>query len=107
LTLPLGPTLAWKRLDQVLTEVGFSVSEKSSETLSFVIRYADPDAPDSTPLIKKFAFWNKDSITPASTYRVQLSPERANTIVDVINVEGNPSETGDRILSLIFERLKY
>jgi uncharacterized lipoprotein len=107
LTLPIGPTLAWKRLDQVLNEVGFSVSEKNSETLSFVIRYADPDAPDSTPLIKKLAFWNKDPITPASTYRVQLLPEGTNTVVDVINVEGNPSETGDRILSLIFERLKF
>ena len=107
LTLPLGPTLAWQRLDQVLSEVGFSVSEKNLETFSFVIRYADSNAPDSAPLIKKLAFWKKDSITPASTYRVQLSPEGTNTIVDVMNIEGNPSETGDRILSLIFERLKY
>lgn len=107
LTLPLGPTLAWQRLDQVLSEVGFSVSEKNLEALSFVIRYADSNAPDSAPLIKKLAFWKKDSITPASTYRVQLSPEGTNTIVDVMNIEGNPSETGDRILSLIFERLKY
>ena len=107
LTLPIDPTLAWQRLDQVLYEVGFSVAEKNSETFSFVIRYADPNAPDSTPLIKKLAFWKKDSITPASTYRVQLLPEGTNTIVDVINVEGNASETGDRILSLMFERLKF
>jgi len=107
LTLPIDPTLAWQRLDQVLYEVGFSVAEKNSETFSFVIRYADPNAPDSTPLIKKLAFWKKDSITPASTYRVQLLPEGAHTVVDVTNVEGNPSETGDRILSLIFERLKF
>ena len=99
--------VARQRLDQVLSEVGFSVSEKNLETFSFVIRYADSNAPDSAPLIKKLAFWKKDSITPASTYREQLLPEGTNTIVDVINVEGNPSETGDRILSLIFERLKY
>ena len=107
LTLPLGPTVAWQRLDQVLREIGFSVPEKNLEALDFVIRYADPDAPDSTPLIKKLAFWEKDAITPASTYRVQLLPEGANTVVDVMNIEGNLSETGDRILSLIFERLKY
>jgi uncharacterized lipoprotein len=106
LALPEGPVNAWKRVEKTLDNIGFSVFDKNENKLHFFIRYADREAPDSTPLIEKFAFWKKDPITPASTFRLQLSPAGSTSVLNVINAEGNLTETGDRILSLIFERLK-
>ncbi|OUD12578.1 hypothetical protein TPSD3_15965 [Thioflexithrix psekupsensis] len=102
----------WRRVGIALDRVGFTVEERDRNTATYVVRYADPDAPTPNAPEKK-GFWQSirgdgDSPNLLQTYQLGLSElHHGLTRVQVLTWEGQTVKTSasERILSLIQEQL--
>jgi outer membrane protein assembly factor BamC len=59
-------------------------------------------------LLSKLAFWRASSPDPQTKYRVHVKEDGGRTAVQVLSAEGgvDQSDTGKKILDLLFEQLK-
>ncbi|MGH8750951.1 MAG: outer membrane protein assembly factor BamC [Burkholderiales bacterium] len=104
---------AWRRVGLALDRVGFTVEDRDRSQGLYFVRYADL-AVDGTPkqkgLLDKFAFWRSDEkkIPKNERYRIVVQGAGEESQVSILNKDGQPekSETGTRILSLLYEQLK-
>lgn len=106
---------AWRRTGLALDRVGFTVEDRDRSRGLYFVRYVDPDKnvkAQQSGMFSKLAFWRDDSRdTSQDAYLISLIGERddaGDTQVVVLNKEGerDPSETADRILSLLHEQLR-
>lgn len=104
--IPGGAKAAWTRLDRVLGDAGFSVIKKDPETLLFVLRYDDPENSTDPGFFSQLVFWKKDEPDPQRSYQLQITPAGDRTMVDLLDSNEQRTQTGDKILTLLFNKLK-
>jgi outer membrane protein assembly factor BamC len=106
---------AWRRVGLALDRVGFTVEDRDRSTGYYFVRYVDPqiDGQQSSDkdkgFLSKLAFWKSDkSGIKAEQYRVVVKEASGISEVQVQNKDGQQdnSDTGQRILSLLYEQLK-
>ncbi len=107
--LPEGFPRAWRRVGITLARVGFTVEERNREDGVYVVRYVDDVRTQKTGL-SRLAFWQKARPELGETvYRIALeggAAEAEATSVRVRDSAGAASDTGDRILELLYEEVK-
>ena len=105
---------AWRRVGLAIDRVGFTVEDRDRTKGVFFVRYADPSA-DATSgekkgFLDKLAFWKSDpKLEKTPQFRIRVSDAGASlSQVEVQNATGtaDTSETGKRILGLIYDQLK-
>ena len=117
LTLDESFSRAWRRTGLALDRVGFTVEDRDRSRGLFFVRYVDPNrdvkGEGEEGLLSKLAFWRGDEARDTSQdgYLISLIGGREggeSTQVVVLNREGerDPSETADRILTLLHEQLR-
>jgi len=106
---------AWRRVGLALDRVGFTVEDRDRSKGYYFVRYVDPqiDGQQSSDKDKGFlsrlAFWRSDkSGIKAEQYRVMVKQADSISEVQVQNKDGQQdnSDTGRRILSLLYDQLK-
>ncbi|MDR0578664.1 MAG: outer membrane protein assembly factor BamC [Candidatus Accumulibacter sp.] len=102
---------AWRRVGLALDRVGFTVEDRDRSKGLYFVRYVDPesDTQNKEPgLLSKLAFWRPSVPDPQTRYRVYVKEGGALTTVQVLTAEGGAdrSDTGKKILDLLFEQLK-
>jgi outer membrane protein assembly factor BamC len=103
---------AWRRIGLALDRVGFTVEDRDRSKGLYFVRYVDPESEvqNSDPsLLSKLAFWKPALPGPQIRYRVYVRDDGAAlTSVQVLSAEGGAdrSDTGKKILSLLFDQLK-
>jgi outer membrane protein assembly factor BamC len=104
---------AWRRVGLALDRVGFTVEDRDRSQGIYYVRYSDPEADAISKkdkgFLSKLAFWSSDSKKPQQEqYRVLLKESGDGTKVEIMDKNGQPdkSETGNKILSLLYEQLK-
>jgi outer membrane protein assembly factor BamC len=101
---------AWRRVGLALDRVGFTVEDRDRSNGLYFVRYIDPevDNKQSKGWLSKLKFWGNDEAKKNERYRIQVKENPAGTEVSVLNKEGarEQSETGKRILALLYEQLK-
>ena len=102
---------AWRRVGLALDRVGFTVEDRDRSKGLYFVRYVDPesDVQNKDPgLLSKLAFWKPSAPDPQTKYRVYVKEGGARTTVQVLSAEGgaDQSDTGKKILDLLFEQLK-
>jgi outer membrane protein assembly factor BamC len=102
---------AWRRVGLALDRVGFTVEDRDRSQGLYFVRYVDSesDAQNKDPgLFAKLAFWRPSAPEPQTKFRVQVKEGGAQTTVQVLSAEGgaDSSDTGKKILDLLFEQLK-
>ncbi len=89
--------------------MGFTVEERNREDGVYVVRYVDDVRTQKTGL-SRLAFWQKARPELGETvYRIALeggAAEAEATSVRVRDSAGAASDTGDRILELLYEEVK-
>ena len=104
--MPGAAAAVWARLDRELADAGFSVAGRDRAGFSFTVRYDDPDRHPPKTFLQKLAIWKKDRNAPAQTYSLLLTPVGEVTRVDALDDAKQRTETGDRILRVLFDNLK-
>jgi outer membrane protein assembly factor BamC len=102
---------AWRRVGLALDRVGFTVEDRDRSQGLYFVRYVDPesDVQNNEPgLLSKLAFWRASTPDPQTKYRVHVKEDGGRTAVQVLSAEGgvDQSDTGKKILDLLFEQLK-
>ena len=105
---------AWRRVGLALDRVGFTVEDRDRSKGLYYVRYVDPDADgnskQSNGVLSKLAFWRSSSDDKDRTpqYRIAVKDTNAACEVNVLNKDGqlDKTDTGHRILSLLYEQLK-
>lgn len=106
---------AWRRVGLALDRVGFTVEDRDRSKGYYFVRYVDPQidgqqSPDKDKgFLSKLAFWKSDtSGIKSEQYRVMVKESAGVSEVQVLNKDGlqDSSDTGRRILSLLYEQLK-
>jgi outer membrane protein assembly factor BamC len=103
---------AWRRIGLALDRVGFTVEDRDRSKGLYFVRYVDPesDVQNNEPgLLSKLAFWKPSAPDPQTKYRVYVKESGARTAVQVLSAEGgaaDQSDTGKKILDLLFNQLK-
>lgn len=103
---------AWRRVGLALDRVGFTVEDRDRSKGLYFVRYVDPesDSRNKDPgLLSKLAFWKPSAPDPQTRYRVFVKDGGATaTTVQVLSAEGgiDQSDTGKKILGLLFDQLK-
>jgi outer membrane protein assembly factor BamC len=105
---------AWRRVGLALDRVGFAVEDRDRSKGYYFVRYVDPQIDGQTQdkdkgFLSKLAFWKADKGgIKSEQYRVVVKEANGVSAVQVLNKEGlqDSSDTGRRILSLLFEQLK-
>ena len=105
---------AWRRVGLAIDRVGFTVEDRDRTKGVFFVRYADPSAgatsEEKKGFLDKLAFWKSDpKLEKTPQFRIRVSDAGASlSQVEVQNATGTPdtSETGKRILGLIYDQLK-
>jgi outer membrane protein assembly factor BamC len=102
---------AWRRVGLALDRVGFTVEDRDRSQGLYFVRYVDPesDVQNNEPgLLSKLAFWKSSKPDPQTKYRVHVKENGARTTVHVLSAEGgaDQSDTGKKILALLFDQLK-
>lgn len=98
---------AWRRVGLSLDRIGFTVEDRDRTKGVYYVRYLDPDT-----VGKKggwFSGWfGKDDAKPKDQFQIHLKGATGGTDIEVLDKAGTPevSETGDRILGLLYEQLK-
>ncbi|NWG86615.1 MAG: outer membrane protein assembly factor BamC [Hydrogenophilaceae bacterium] len=110
LSIPEGFDRAWRRVGLALDRIGFAVEDRDRAAGIYYVRYADPDAGSKEKgFLSKLAFWSSDDSKALSQrYRVQVVEKGDATQVAVQEEGGKPlkTETGQRIINLLYEQLK-
>ena len=105
---------AWRRVGLALDRVGFTVEDRDRSKGLYYVRYVDPqaDANSKEPsgLLSKLAFWRStpDPKDRTAQYRIAVKDADPGSEVNVLSKDGqvDKTETGNRILSLLYEQLK-
>ena len=106
---------AWRRVGLALDRVGFTVEDRDRSKGYYFVRYVDPQidgqqgADKDKGFLSKLAFWKGDKGgIKTEQYRVMVKEANAVSAVQVLNKDGqqDSSETGRRILALLYEQLK-
>lgn len=103
---------AWRRVGLALDRVGFTVVDRDRSSGIYYVRYAplETQSKKQEGILSRLAFWRSDDRDKPKPeqYRIQLKPAGEGTRVSVLNKEGQPenSETGKKILSLLYDQLK-
>ena len=116
-TLELTETFdrAWRRVGLALDRVGFTVEDRDRSKGYYFVRYVDPQidgqqgSDKDKSFLSKLAFWKSDkSGIKAEQYRVVVKEAKLMSEVQVQNKDGQQdnSDTGRRILSLLYDQLK-
>jgi uncharacterized lipoprotein len=99
---------AWRRVGQTLDKMYFAVEDKDRNGGIYTIRYIDEDnAPKKKSFVSKLAFWNKSDSDEslATQYNVTLARDPLGTRVSAVDAAGEHTETGERIISLLYEQM--
>ena len=105
---------AWRRVGLALDRVGFTVEDRDRSKGLYFVRYVDPkadaDSKQSTGILSKLAFWRStpDPKDRTAQYRIAVKDADPGSEVNVLGKDGqlDKTETGNRILSLLYEQLK-
>ena len=106
---------AWRRVGLALDRVGFTVEDRDRSKGFYFVRYVDPQIDGQTSsdkdkgFLSKLAFWKSDkNAIKAEQYRVLVQEAQSVSEVQVLNKDGKQenSDTGRRILSLLYDQLK-
>jgi outer membrane protein assembly factor BamC len=105
---------AWRRVGLALDRVGFTVEDRDRSKGIYFVRYVDSDTDarkkDDPGFLSKLAFWKSGKSDPESKvqYRVHVREEGGVSRVQVLTKEGGSdnSESGRKILGLLFDQLK-
>jgi outer membrane protein assembly factor BamC len=104
---------AWRRVGLALDRAGFTVEDRDRTKGVFFVRYADPNADTNVEkkgFLDKLAFWKSDpKLEKTPQFRIRVSDAGASlSQVEVQSATGtaDTTETGKRILSLLFDQLK-
>jgi len=102
---------AWRHAGLALDQVGFTVEDRDRANGIYYVRYNDPlkDANGKEKgFLSKLAFWHSDTPPSAEQYRIHLQERENRTEVTVLTKDGTRdiSPTGQRILTLLHERLR-
>jgi outer membrane protein assembly factor BamC len=101
---------SWRRVGLALDRVGFTVEDRDRAKGTYFVRYVDPqqDVKQNKGILDKLAFWSSDSKNKPQQYRIQVKEVSDATVVTVQTDTGAPekSETGTKILTLLYEQLK-
>ncbi|MDR0379462.1 MAG: outer membrane protein assembly factor BamC [Candidatus Accumulibacter sp.] len=102
---------AWRRVGLALDRVGFTVEDRDRSQGLYFVRYVDPESEDRNNepgLLSKLAFWRAAAPDPQTRYRIHVKEEDGRTSVQVLSAEGgiDQSDTGKKILDLLFEQLR-
>ncbi|MCB1736208.1 MAG: outer membrane protein assembly factor BamC [Gammaproteobacteria bacterium] len=98
----------WQLTGLALDRVGFTVEDRDRDAGVYYVVYDDPLAGvEKKGFFSKLKFWGDDK--PKETeYRIKLATEGERTRVTVLDKSGalDTSDTGSRILALMYEQLK-
>ena len=102
---------AWRRVGLALDRVGFTVEDRDRSQGLYFVRYVDPesDTRNNEPgLLSKLAFWRPATPAPQTRYRIHVKENGERTSIQVLSAEGgiDRSDTGKKILDLLFDQLK-
>lgn len=105
---------AWRRVGLALDRVGFTVEDSDRSKGLYYVRYVDPQADaaskEPTGVLSKLAFWRSTPEAKDRTpqYRIAVKGGDPGSEVNVLNNDGQVerTDTGYRILSLLYEQLK-
>ena len=105
---------AWRRVGLALDRVGFTVEDRDRSKGLYFVRYVDPqadaDSKQPTGVLSKLAFWRStpEAKDRSPQFRIAVKDVDPGSEVNVLNKEGqlDRTETGHRILSLLYEQLK-
>jgi outer membrane protein assembly factor BamC len=105
---------AWRRVGLALDRVGFTVEDSDRSKGLYYVRYVDPQADAAskqpTGVLSKLAFWRTTPETPdrSPKYRIAVTGRDPGSEVNVLNNDGqlDRTNTGQRILALLYEQLK-
>ena len=108
LVIPEHPENAWKRLSKALRDANFSTASRDLDALSFWIRYAGPKKKVSRSLLARLGLRKAKDPKLIERYRVQLARygDEDSTTVTVWDTHDQPTAVDERILTLLFEKLK-
>ena len=96
----------WSSVDRALSDAGFTITDKSIENHTFQVRYDKVEGPKKKNVLQKLGLWKKDKQQRTETVQVRLVTAGGNTVIEVLTLEGDPTENSDHILTLLFDRLK-
>ena len=96
----------WSSVDRALSDAGFTITDKSIENHTFQVRYDAIEEPKKKNVLQKLGLWKKDKQQRTETVQVRLVTAGGNTVIEVLTLEGDPTENSERILTLLFDRLK-
>ena len=96
----------WSSVDRALSDAGFTITDKSIENHTFQVRYDAIEGPKKKNVLQKLGLWKKDKQQRTETVQVRLVTAGGNTVIEVLTLEGDPTENSDHILTLLFDRLK-
>src|SRR5690606_15821788 len=98
---------AWRRVGLSLDRIGFTVEDRDRSKGIYYVRYIDPELQRER---KGFfaRLFGGDEEEPPTQYQVLVKPAENGTNVEVLDPSGAPAapQTGERILSLLYEQLK-
>jgi outer membrane protein assembly factor BamC len=96
---------AWRRVGLSLDRIGFTVEDRDRTTWTYHVRYIDPEVEANKKKKKKK---KKKGASNSEEYQVALKAVDEGTDVEVLDNNGSPdpSNTSERILSLLYEQLK-
>lgn len=100
---------AWRLVGLVLDRVGFAVEDRNRQDGVYYVRYNDPAVEvESGGFLSALKFWSDDKPDKNTAYQIKVMPQANNSIVTVLNSEGelDKTDTAPRILNLIQEQLK-
>jgi len=106
---------AWRRVGLALDRVGFTVEDRDRSQGYYFVRYVDPQIDGQQKgekdkgFLSKLTFWRGDKTgVKAEQYRVVVKETSGVSGVQVLNKDGqaDSSDTGRRILTLLYEQLK-
>ena len=93
----------WRALERKLQDTEFSIAERSSESLTFLIRYDDPKKLAEKSWTQSLAFWRDDESAPAENILLVLTPTGTETRVDALDSQESQSDIGDQVLRILEE----
>jgi outer membrane protein assembly factor BamC len=98
---------SWRLVGLSLDRVGFAVEDRDRSNGLYYVRYNDPAAEVEEGLLSSLKFWGDDK-DPSKQYQIRLAQEGRNTVVTVLDENGqrDQSNTGRRILNLLREQIR-
>jgi len=100
---------SWRLVGLSLDRVGFAVEDRDRSEGVYYVRYNDPAAEaEQGGLLSSLKFWGDDEGKDSPEYRIRLAPENKNTVVTVLDAEGQRDQTNTarRILNLLREQIR-